>query len=381
MTMRMELPYLSAEVDRHGNPRLYVRFGGRRIRIREKRGTAAFAAAYAAAVETLARPSPQKGTPVSGPVAGTLDWLAAKYFASDEFQAIDPQSQANRRGVIEACLVESFKDSDPEPIGHCPVKDFCAADVKRLRDLKARQGLLGAANNRRKYLSSMFGWAIEAGIGDVKSNPCRDVRRKKYPTAGFYTWQRSDIRQFSERHPIGTKAMLALGLFLFLGVRKSDMVRLGPKMLREIIMPDGTIARSIRFQVRKTRHVRAVESEKPILPVLWDIIQASPCGTETFLETEYGKPFTAKGVGNWMRNRCDEAGLPQCTSHGVRKISATMVAEGGASEHQLMSIFDWATPTQAATYTREANRRRMAQDSMHLLAAPFSFNAETGGLH
>ena len=32
-----------------------------------------------------------------------------------------------------------------------------------------------------------------------------------------------------------------------------------------------------------------------------------------FLETEFGKPFTAKGFGNWFRDRCDEAGLPNCT--------------------------------------------------------------------
>jgi hypothetical protein len=25
----------------------------------------------------------------------------------------------------------------------------------------------------------------------------------------------------------------------------------------------------------------------------------------TFLETEYGKPFTAAGFGNWFRDRCD----------------------------------------------------------------------------
>ena len=36
-----------------------------------------------------------------------------------------------------------------------------AAHVKMLRDRKA--GKPGAANNRRKYLSAMFGWAVEQG--------------------------------------------------------------------------------------------------------------------------------------------------------------------------------------------------------------------------
>jgi hypothetical protein len=47
----------------------------------------------------------------------------------------------------------------------------------------------------------------------------------------------------------------------------------------------------------------------------------------TFLVNEYGKPFTAKGFGAWFRARCDEAGLPRCTAHGLRKAGATIAAE------------------------------------------------------
>jgi integrase len=61
------------------------------------------------------------------------------------------------------------------------------------------------------------------------------------------------------------------------------------------------------------------------------------------------------------------AGLPNCTAHGLRKIGATMCAEKGATEHQLMAIFDWSTPQQAAIYTRAASRRHLAAGAMHLL--------------
>ena len=386
--MKLDLPHLRPEINRHGKPVLYVRIGdGPRIRIKEKRGTQAFLAAYGVAVERLSRPPvPQAPSGSRAYAAGTLGWLTAEYFGSDEFKALEEKSQATRRGVIEGCLVEPHTDSDPERMGHCPIQFFDSKKVKRLRDLKAKAGFLGAANNRRKYLSAMFGWAIEAEIDGIGSNPCRDVRKKRYATDGFYTWKLTDVAKYCERHKIGTKARLALALYLFVGVRRSDMVRLGRSMVieRQAIDKDGApyIARSIKFTVRKSRHRKLTETEKPILPILWDIIQASPCGTETFLETEYGKPFTAKGVGNYMRNRCDEAGLPQCTSHGVRKIAATIVAENGASVHQLMAIFDWVTLQQAETYTREASRRRLAQDAMHLLATPFTANTATaGGLH
>jgi integrase len=87
----------------------------------------------------------------------------------------------------------------------------------------------------------------------------------------------------------------------------------------------------------------------------------------TFLVTEFGAPFTDAGFGNWFRDRCNEAGLPRCTAHGLRKAGATIAAENGATEHQLMAIYGWESPKQAALYTRKANRKRLAGDAMHLV--------------
>jgi integrase len=219
-------------------------------------------------------------------------------------------------------------------------------------------------------MSALFGWAIEAEL--MKSNPARDVRRKKYATEGFYTWTLADLLTYESRHPVGTKARLALGLMLFLGVRRGDLVRLGPKMIHERKQIDPqtgevTSYRVIKFVPNKTSYQRRTESEKPILPALEALLAASPCGGETFLETEYGAPFTDNGFGGWFRKRCDEAGLPRCTAHGLRKIGATLCAENGATDHQMMAIFDWTTPAQAAPYTRAASRTRLAASAMHLL--------------
>jgi len=88
-----------------------------------------------------------------------------------------------------------------------------------------------------------------------------------------------------------------------------------------------------------------------------------------FLVTQFGKPFTSNGFGNWFRDRCNEAGLPHCSAHGLRKAGATIAAENGASEHQLMAIYGWESPKQAAVYTRKANRKKLAASAMHLLVA------------
>ena len=169
-------------------------------------------------------------------------------------------------------------------------------------------------------------------------------------------------------------------------MRRGDVVQLGPPMVKvaKIVDKDGTEReeKSIRFVPKKTRYRRVIESEKPILPVLDQIIATSPCGEETFLVTSFGKAFTAGGFGNKMREWCDQAGLRMCSAHGLRKLGATVAAELQATEHQLMAMFDWSTPQQAAVYTREARRKLLAHGAMPLLTIlGAGLNPPSKGVH
>lgn len=351
MTMRTDLPYLSRETDRHGNECIYVRRHGKRVRIKAKEGTPAFAAAYNAALAAL---EPQKGgghPDLTAHAKGTLGWLGARYFASKEFAGLAKKSQQARRSCLEECFREPLSDTDPDPMGNCPLKFVSAQKIRRLVDLKADKS--GAAANRRKHLSALCGWGVDHDF--LPMNPARDVKTRKGPKGGFYTWTDADFAQFAERWPVGTKPMLALALMLFTGARRQDMVHFGRQHVR-----DGWL----RYVPLKTLYKRRDVSQKPWLPVLDKIVAASPCGSLTFLETQQGKPFTANGFGNWFRDRCDEARLPMCTAHGLKKAGATIAAENGATAHQLMAIFDWTTLSQAEVYTRKAERKRLAGEAM-----------------
>lgn len=361
--MRIDFPYLMPDEDRHGNRRLYVRKNGRKVRIREKPGTEAFAQAYADALHAIEHTDGKDHTIIKGAPAGTLGWLAACYFASTEFRGIDATSQRTRRLIIEDCLRERRKPTSADIMRDCPISLLSAAHIKMLRDRKIETP--GAANNRRKYLSAMFGWAVDSGL--MRSNPAREVRRVRYATAGFHTWTVDEVRQFEARHPIGTKARLSLALLLLLGVRRGDVVTLGRQHVK---------AGWLRMVPRKTRHKRRELSEKPILPILGDIIAQSQTGALTFLETAYGKPFTAAGFGGWFRARCDEAGLPECSAHGLRKAGATIAAENGATDRQLMALYDWTSEKQANVYTASANRKRLAGDAARLIAGDQAVNTE-----
>jgi integrase len=357
--VRIDFPYLKEDTDRHGNVRIYVRRNGCKIRIREPKGSPGFARAYAEAVHALENPTGRKGAGRGSTApAGTLGALAADYFASRRFKSLDPVSQTTRRGIIEDCLREPRKPGSTALMAHCPLEYVTAAVVMMLMDRKA--GKPGAANNRKKYLSAMFGWAVRQRI--MRANPARDAERASYATEGFHTWTIEEVRQFEARHPVGTKARLALALLLFTGARRGDMVTFGRQHIK-----DGVL----RYVPRKTRHKRMTQSEKPILPELAAVIEASPTGDLTFLVTSAGKPFTAAGFGNWFRERCNEAGLRQCSAHGLRKAGATLAAEAGATDRQLMAMFDWSSASQATVYTAAADRKRLAQEGSRLLSARF----------
>jgi site-specific recombinase XerD len=94
----------------------------------------------------------------------------------------------------------------------------------------------------------------------------------------------------------------------------------------------------------------------------------APKGGLTFILTEHGRPFSIAGFGAKMRQWCDEANLPHCAGHGLRKAGATRAAENGATAHQLQAIFGWRTLSQAEVYTRAAEQKRLAGDAIKLLS-------------
>jgi integrase len=297
--------------------------------------------------------------------AGSLGWLGAKYFASKkDFGQLAAASQRARRNCLEECFREPFSDTDSDPTGNCPLKYLSVQKVRHLVELKADQP--GAAANRRKHLSALCTWGVEHNY--LTTNPARDVKTvQKIKGGGYYTWTVADVEQFLEHHKAGTRARLALALLLFTGARRQDMVTFGKQHVR---------GGWIRYVPMKTLYKRRDVSQKPFLPVLADIIASSRCGSLTYLETEYGKPFTAAGFGNWFRDRCDEAGLPQCSAHGLKKAGATLAAENGATASQLMAMFDWSTISQAEVYTRAADRKRLAGEAMGLINLDQSTNED-----
>lgn len=199
-----------------------------------------------------------------------------------------PWSRLSDRNILE-----SFRAKH----GDKPVALLERKHVERI--LAEKTDKPAAQRNLLRVLRTLLGFCVEEGWR--KDNPTASIK-VRYKGGGFHSWTESEIAQFEARHPIGSKARLALALLLWTASRRSDVVRLGPP---NIVTAKG----EQRLQLTQSKTGAVVDM--PLVTPLAQIIAATPMvGVKTFLVTDYGKPFTAAGFGGWFRDRCDEADLP-----------------------------------------------------------------------
>jgi integrase len=357
-TMNFRYPYTRSYRDRHGKLRIEYRRDGKTKPLRGTPGTAEFQAAYDAAASEIAEKQSAVTSPTAPAAEGTWRWLCIHYFRSLEFQQLDPDTQRARRRILESTCLEPWTQGSSKAFGSAPLMAMTSQALMVLRDRKAAKP--EAARGRLKAMSRVFDWAMEAHVQGVTRNPARDVKYPKARAGGFHSWSPEEVARFEATHQVGTKARLAFALLMFTGQRKSDIVVFGPQHVS-----DGVL----RFTQQKNAARNPVTLALPVLPALQAIIDATPTGPSTFLVTEHGKPFSRAGFGARMRKWCDQAGLPECTSHGLRKAGAVILAEAGATDLQLMSVFGWRDIRQAQRYTKAARQKLLAADAMPLILA------------
>jgi integrase len=345
-------PGCTEDRDRHGNIRIYYRAKGRpKVRLRGTPWTPEFMAEYQAA-KGEAAPTKAKGI-----ASYTWRWLCTRYFAEcAEYKRLDARTQHVRRQILEATYDEPITPVSSKFFRDFPLSRMMADAVEVLRDRKIDTP--EAANARVKAMRQVFKFGVKKKL--ATSNPARDVEYFKSGSIGFHTWTPEEVRQFEERHPVGSKARLALALMLFTGQRRSDIIRFGKQHAK---------AGKLAFTQYKGRNRKPKRLTLPILPALQRIIDGTTCGDLTFLVNDWGRPFTDAGFGNWFHDRCVEAGVPG-RAHGLRKAGATIAANNGATSRQLMAIFGWETLKEAERYTRNADQIRLAESAMPLLEGP-----------
>ncbi|ABE61221.1 phage integrase [Nitrobacter hamburgensis X14] len=336
-------PRLTKDTDRHGNIRWYVRtLDGPKVRLRDEYGTPAFWQAYRDVLAGNIKPPPPSTRIERKPFdKASLAWLCSQYYTSAEYKQLNERTRYVRRATLDhICAADGEK----------PYKLLLPKHIRARRDARADRP--ESANGMIKALRQVFAFAIENDY--VALNPAQAVPYLKAKGDGHHSWSLEEIEKFEKKHPIGTMARLALALLLYTGQRRSDVIVLGPALVRE-----GWL----HFTQFKGREHKPITLDIPIIPELQRVIDATACGKDTYLLNGLGRPFTAAGFGNWFHDRCKDAKVPG-RAHGLRKAAASRLAELGSSEHEIMAITGHTTSKEVMRYTKAARQKVLAAAAM-----------------
>lgn len=340
--MNRELPpFASSFTDRHGRERVRFRMKGLpTIYPKGAPGGDDFWKEYLAWKASTPAPAG-----IDRIIPGTFDDLISQFYRSTRWRNIP---KASTRKTYKGEL-ERFRAK----FGGRAVKTMTAKNVDKL------MGQMGetpsAAANLLKRLKTLFDYAILLGMR--KDNPAKAVTTPRSSSEGFHEWAEPEIRKFEERHPLGTKARLALAIFLYTAQRRSDAAVMGEDPEK----PGYVLVRQL-----KTDALLSIRMH----PKLTEAVDACPSGAATFLVSSKGTPYTKESLGNWFRERCDEAGLPQCSAHGLRKAASRRMADLGLSNQVIKAITGHSTDSEVARYTKNADQARRADMAMDRMANP-----------
>jgi integrase len=352
--MKTRFPNVTVDPDRHGKIRARFRKAGHKpVYMKTLPDQPGFEAEYKALLA---------GAPVvlTRVVPRSVGDLCARFYASGDFAGRGTaDTRARRRHLIESFregladqLVADFQFQHIESI-------LIARTEKKLGDRGRMVGGQVAARNLRKELRRLFAYAKK--LTWITNNPVEDAEKiGRSKLTGYHPWTEAEIAQYQARHPLGTRARLALEIILWTGQRRGDTRLFGPQHI---------VRGKINFQAAKNN----ADLWLPMAPDLRRAIDAmASVGLRSFLITSAGNTFSKDGFGNKMREWCDEAGLPQCAAHGLRKAIARRMAESSATQRGIKAVGGWKGDAEVTTYTAAAEQEGLADTALGHAITKFS---------
>jgi integrase len=262
-----------------------------------------------------------------------------------------PITQGVYRNLIDRFCREV--DKQGQAYGDKSAVTLRAEHVEKM--MEARADRPDSANGLRKVLRAMMQHAVKQNWR--KDDPTQGVAKiRPKSKTGFHRWVDAEIARFEATFPVGTKQRLAMALGLYTGQARQDVIAMGEQHITDEVLD---------WVRKKTEDQTGYELAIPVHPELRKIIDAAtPSGHLNFLVTEFGKPFTAAGFGNWFREACNKAGLPQCSFHGLRKAAASRLADAGCDPMEIAAITGHASLKEVQRYTLTRDRKKAARRAM-----------------
>lgn len=336
-----QYPRAKSYLDRHGKRRWRYRHKGLSFELGTEWGSEEFQRRYAEGEKG----NKAEGVGASRTIPGTISDLVVKFYQL-HLPTVGDSTAADYRSVIEPLRIKHGN----KRVSHMRRRHVLAIKAEMAETPQQ-------ANKTLKRLSQLMDLAVE--MEWRTDNPVKGVKR--YPTNpdGYHSWDEGEITRFYEIHEIGSPAHLCMTLMLYTGAAKCDAVSMGKGHIR-----DGRIV----YRRRKTKkNPDGFEVDIPIHPYLAETLSYVSPDAFTFLETARGVARTAAGLGSSMRGWCDKAGLPNCSSHGLRKAICRRIAEIEGDVTKVMAVSGHHDLKEAQKYIDKFNRKAKADSAIESL--------------
>jgi integrase len=355
-----KLPFLHRYVTRHGKVAYYAKLSpheaGRGTRVKGQYRSDEFMRNYHA----LVRGTPLAPAPITKEGKGTLGWLIRLYRESRDWGYNLSKGTRKQRGPILKQMEASAGD----------------LPLVAITRKKVEEGMSARTDNQARHflntVSGLFRWAIANELFDGR-NPAEGITRARNDRGdndGHLPWPIELIEQYENRWPVGTKQRLVFDVYLYVGLRRGDAARLGKQHVRNGI---------VHLMTEKSQGKMPIYV--PVHPALAKSIRACPSPGLAIIAKDDGSNYGKESLGNFFRESVEAAGIPVTkkgskekgySGHGLRKASATIAAESGATEAELNAMFGWTGHQMAQLYTKKADRKRLAARAMQKWARPSS---------
>lgn len=228
--------------------------------------------------------------------------------------------------------------------------------IKRMRFIEWREENEHQTPTARLALlvtSNVYNHLIEVGYMDY--NPTIDITIsvKEKP---IKRWSEAEVDKFLSMAPPHLRSAMLMALYT--GQRKSDLARI------RWVDFDG---KTIFVKQRKT----GKELHIPVHPkLLADIAPRQPKRYATgkvnpyILNNMNGDPWSPGSLGAAISRFARRIGIYGKSIHGIRKTTASILAENGCSPHQIRAITGHTSLREVERYTLEADQKKLANEAI-----------------
>ena len=305
-----------------GQDYYYFRKDGVRTKLPGKPGSVEFLTEYE---RLLGSPSHE----VRAAAKGSFSDVAIEYLKCADFTELAPKSQKTYRRQIDR-LRDVFGDSG--------IQIITRAHILAYRDAIADQP--ATCNAAMSVLSNVFAFAADRDL--ITHNPAGHIKRMR--TGEYSAWSADAIEKFRNNAP--DYLVWAMEVALWTGQRMGDCTNMQWNHIEHGVM---------HVKQGKT----GAEVWVPLPKPLRDILATIPKKSTRILTSMTGKVW-AENLSNAFGAESKRLGIP-FVFHGLRKTTATALADAGCSAHEIQAITGHATIAQVQHYTKAADQKRLAK--------------------